>query len=861
MVRNTRADGTLQPTGIFFVRQLVKANRPFDVILQLCRKLEAENMYDKALLLAAETSLQLGNDELAYPLIQELQKTGVEVRPHFFWPLIVSKTTDKEVIGVLNKMNELNIVPNNETIRDYVIPKLRGRSTEILSTLREANISLGSSAASLVLSLLQRNEIDEAAIIANRVNAYYAPELIRRPLTQAFYKTKDLESYITILRVVHDNLDRKTKVVEDEVSVDKIEVVGSFLIDLAYNSTPFLNNIENVLKAVVNQGLSISSKAALTLEEKLGEKMTENISNLLGKLSSGDLVPIPLEKKPPSYTPYSQMNIPQLERLIANLEAKNQETQGLKRQLFNLYYRSKDLEKIEALIDKVKNENFSFSAGVYAQILDVYAYNDNSDKAMEYLEKIKEIEGPNFKLDELKIIRLASALVKNKHLDQALDVLENVTRDKISEEHGFPYISALWRMLNVLAEEGRVEELNNLFNLLVKKEYMEPNNILLGSLIKVHLVRQEIDLALQKFEWCVNQFKATPWKNELACQLINSEDAEKLQKLTDLSTSVHGEINSLYDLVFAFVECGRVRQARKILETPGLQSRPQRINTACERYMNEGMVKPLEGLRDATKDLNHIDRGDIYYQLLLSYIKQDDPEKALGLWDQMQEEDLAPNDVFLRKLGGFLQEKGLQVPFVVPPKPEVVKKVKVQVQQTEQNVQAQPKSNLKTPQQILRQKLRANDLDGALDVKLQSNEKFSLVDTSTLIEKLIQNERINDAKRLTLELLDKGTVPINRVFRFLLNKLASVGDLDSLNEIGSKINQDAKRLVSFDNRMCHANLVAGKAEDYLVYLEKDIDNASDEELKTISEKFPRGGAYGILERHPNLIDKCKNNVC
>lgn len=76
------------------------------------------------------------------------------------------------------------------------------------------------------------------------------------------------------------------------------------------------------------------------------------------------------------------------------------------------------------------------------------------------------------------------------------------------------------------------------------------------------------------------------------------------------------------------------------------------------RFQQEGLVKPLEGLKDATKDLNHIDRGDIYYQLLLSYIKQDDPEKSLGLWTQMQEEDLAPTDQFLFTLGSFLQEKG-----------------------------------------------------------------------------------------------------------------------------------------------------------------------------------------------------------
>ncbi|CAH0561344.1 unnamed protein product [Brassicogethes aeneus] len=852
MTRGSRSDGTPSPTGHFFVKQLIKANRPFETVLSLCRKLEAEDMYDRALLLAAETSLELGNDKLAYPLLEELQKGGTEVRTHYFWPLIMSKNNDKDIVDVLNKMRDFNVTPNSETIRDYVIPKLKGKSTDILATLRDANVSLGSSACSLVLSLLQRNEIAEAAVIAGRVAAYYNPEFIKRPLTVAFYRTKDIENYITLLRVVYDNLERKQQMEGDQVPHDKDEVVGEFLIDLANNKSAFQENIERVLGEVVKQGLSISSSSAQKIEEKLGEKMTEAISDLLGKLTSGDLTPIPVERKAPTYTPSHQMNPAQLERLIANLEAKKQETLGLKRQLLMLYYRSKDLEKTEALIKSLSGEEkFVFSSGVYAQLMDIYASHDKADEAMEYFRKLGEMESENFKIDELKVVRLAQALVKNGRLDEAIGILENTATDKKNEEHGFPFTSCMWRMLNSLAEAGKTEDLDRLFDVLVKKEYMEPNNILLGPLIKVHIVNNDIDKALEKFEWCVNQFKATPWKNELACKLINSEDAEKLQKLTDLSTSVHGEINSLYDLVFAFVECGRVRQARKILETPGLQSRHQRINTACERYRNEGMLTPLEGLRDATKDLNHIDRSDIYYQLLLSYIKTDEPEKALGLWTQMQEEDLPPSEQFLRTLGGFLKRKNLQVPFAVPAGRE-------QSRQRKPQAQAAPvaaREVTKTPQQILRQKLKVGEIDGALDIYKRSADKFAIADVSSLIEKLTQNDRVTDAKNITLELLDKGSIPVNRVFRFLLNKLAAAGDLETLNLIGTKISQEAKRLVSFDNRICHANLVAGKAEEYLQHLEKEIDNASEKDVASISEKFPRGGAYGILERNPELIEK------
>jgi leucine-rich PPR motif-containing protein len=80
------------------------------------------------------------------------------------------------------------------------------------------------------------------------------------------------------------------------------------------------------------------------------------------------------------------------------------------------------------------------------------------------------------------------------------------------------------------------------------------------------LHRNDLAGAMEQFEWCCQKYRATPWKNELACKMIQAEDAVSLQKLTDLSTQIHGEVNSLYDLVFAFVECGRIRQARKILE-------------------------------------------------------------------------------------------------------------------------------------------------------------------------------------------------------------------------------------------------------------------------------------------------------
>lgn len=843
LVRNAKEDGSLMPSGLFFIKQLVKAKRPVEKIIELCQRIEQEGLHDRALLLATETSLQLGNDEIAIPLMEELHKRGIQIRQHFFWPLLTSKAQNTAgIIDVLQKMATFNVIPSSETLREYVIPHMKGKSGEIIAQLREGNISIGSAVSSLVLSLLYKKEIQEAAEIASRVSAFYNPTIIKKPLAQAFSHTQNLNAFIKILRVVHENADRKFNLPNEEEelvnTINKSEVVGSIVAELS-SQPNFLENIEAVLEKLAEYGLSISTPMAEKIANNLDEKMTEKVSSLLGILTSGDLTPIPVEKRPPTYVPSHQMNIPQLERLIHNLSAKNQDTLGLKRQLLNLYYRAKDLENAEKMYNDLETQNFKFTNGVYAQMLDLYAIHSNLEKAFLFLEKIRHNSLEKFALDESKIIRLSHELVKAGRFEDGIKILEDIPIERHPGEKRFSFASLVWRFLNFLAEGGKVVELNKLFDTLVAREFIEVNNVFLGPLIKVHLVRNELEKALEKFEWCVKHFKATPWKSELACRLIEAEDADKLQKLTDLSTTVHGEVNSLYDLVFAFVECGRIRQARKILETPGLQNRPQRINTACERYQQEGLIVPLEGLKDATKDLNHIDRSDIYYQLLLSYIKQNDSEKALGLWTQLQEEDLAPTDQFLNTLGTHLKSKNLEVPFVIP---------------DEKNVAREPVMQPLTISSQFRQKLRMGRIDQALKIKNANTEKLSIVDLSTLIEQLAQNDRLKEASALTLELLQNRSHPVSRVFRFLLNKLSAAGDVDTLNKFASLISPEVKKLLSFDNKVCHANLVAGKADDYLNELQERIHKAG--EISNLAEQFPRGGAFGILQNE-NLVNKCK----
>lgn len=335
-----------------------------------------------------------------------------------------------------------------------------------------------------------------------------------------------------------------------------------------------------------------------------------------------------------------------------------------------------------------------------------------------------------------------------------------------------------------------------------------------------------------------------------------------MQRLTDLSTEVHGEVNSLYDLVFAFVDCGRIRQARKILETPGLRTRGQRIESACERYHVEGKTHSLEGLMEATKDLNHIDRSTIYHKLLKSYITEKQPEKALGLWTTMQEEDEAPTDNFLIELSNFLKTNGYEVPFVAPNAAPPTKKTTKVEEKTKSSATrtADAKNALSPTLKEFKAASKTSDVDRLLAARdnLTGSDKLNLTEQSLVVEALVNRGRLNDASKMVLELLEQNLHPIPRIFKYFLNKLAASGDLATFERIGEMITDEVKRLISFDNRLCHAHIAGGNVEQYMKKLEDTVDTIkSKEEAEAAAKHFPIGGASGILSQHPEMHDRYK----
>lgn len=258
---------------------------------------------------------------------------------------------------------------------------------------------------------------------------------------------------------------------------------------------------------------------------------------------------------------------------------------------------------------------------------------------------------------------------------------------------------------------------------------------------------------------------------------------------------------------------------------------------------------------EATRELSHIDRSEVFQQLLLTYTREGNVDKALGLWTLLQEESVAPTDKFLIHLADFLKANNLDVPFIIPATAEVR-----ETKKDEGKVERKQQSKMLSPQDKFKKAVTSGDLDVALSIKnKEPQDNVNLGNVSTLLEKLTIGGRLDEAVDLTIDAAKKGKLLENSKLRFLLNTLASKGDLDSFDKLDQHFTEDQKRSLSFDNRRCNAYISSGteKLNDYLNSLLAKISAAqSEEDLKLLQFSFPKGGMLGLIS-NPASIPKCK----
>ncbi|KAG4071985.1 hypothetical protein HA402_016225 [Bradysia odoriphaga] len=402
MPRGTKPNGEFYEIGSFFIRQLVKSERPTEKILSICGELQQSGLHHRAIPIAVELGARSGNLDIAVPLFRELQQNELPMHTEF------------------------NITPDGETVRDYVLPNLQVQDYEkIILTLQTTGISSPTAILSCVHHAITQHRLKTAVNLMLTHPIYYQPSVLRRPLVEALIKTNDFESYQSIVRSVYENIPRLPKIrnagaVEDDKQMQS-EVVGQFVLDAALQ---FGENravaVEKILSALVEQGLSMSESHAEHIQKSLGSLLTPEISTLLEKLTAGELKPVPYETRSRSNKfDFSDMPVCSLEKMIQQKEAHGENVNGLQLALLQALFMANDVQKYEELFEKLSKSDFILKSRLYAQRLDLHCNNNDPDKALAILAEMKSKD------------------------------------EKSKDECQLQYNSWCWNVLNILAEKGR----------------------------------------------------------------------------------------------------------------------------------------------------------------------------------------------------------------------------------------------------------------------------------------------------------------------------------------------------------------------------------------------------------------------
>jgi len=287
------------------------------------------------------------------------------------------------------------------------------------------------------------------------------------------------------------------------------------------------------------------------------------------------------------------------------------------------------------------------------------------------------------------------------------------------------------------------------------------------------------------------------------------------------------------------------------------------LPVVCQMFRSQGRIYDLEALLWGSQGIRPEDRKCIYYWTLQAYADCGMFPQAVDLTRRLETEGLGLEfPEYHSLMNGFamamynqqkLYQNANEVGHELSPTPEST------VDSIETEEQAALQSHF---YRKLKKAITNKDTDACITnyrgLEKAGGKDLNVTESSTLIELFVKADLSDDAISVTERMLMREAYPLPRIFRFLLNRLAANGQVEAMTRIGSYLTPKIKKEVSFDNRLCNGYLAAGRAEDYLRVLITELDEASaqgidDEKLQILKDKFPRGGAMGLLESNPALV--------
>uniref|UniRef100_A0A8B9SJ61 Leucine rich pentatricopeptide repeat containing n=1 Tax=Anas platyrhynchos TaxID=8839 RepID=A0A8B9SJ61_ANAPL len=546
----------------------------------------------------------------------------------------------------------------------------------------------------------------------------------------------------------------------------------------------------------------------------------------------------------------AKSDVSALEKKLEKRKAENQPITDVLKQLIHALCEEENMQK--ALEVKAKYEP-DMVVGGYAALINLCCRHDNVEDAMNLKEKVFPRNSP-VALDTGKYIALVEVLGKHGRLEDAINVLTEMKEKDVPISDRA--VASFFRLLNAAAMRGEVETVNRLHETIVNLGLAE-TAALYSPLITVHLEKDDMPAALEALMGCYKKHGKILQLHNIYCRLIEKGDADLLQKVSDFISREYGDMMALYDLFFAFLQTGKYKEARKVIETPGLRAHPGRLQWFAKKCISNNQMETLEQLVELTQNLFECDRDEMYYHLLqLCVIGQ--RLKQFGL--KCKKKTVVPREKTLTLLADIFEKNGQVVPFEVP---------KDNTKAVSRSIFCSNIFNIRTVVFII------SPWCSTIYYRIRSIAEthikgFTLnsAASSLLIISQVRRDYLKDALAAFQGMLDSGLLPTRPAVIVLAEALAVKGDMKNLKAFGNMIEDITKSIDLSPSLMANAIALAHAKNNDLdaavEYLEPLLISGAqnpDQPVKNISfllRKVSEEGLEPALEKFGVMAERLAN---
>ncbi|KAG1655482.1 Cholinesterase [Nymphon striatum] len=614
------------PVDPVFLRQLILINDRPEIVSKYCSQMITDKIDHHAYFTAVQQaylqdkySINFDKKSLGLQLLHNVHAEGVLMQPHYYWPAIVDAGKKNDQIGQYRKHFETDgnrKCVSIDTLADFIYPSVQ--ITDPLQLFRFArrntNFSAKKICNSMVKYLFAHDRYEDASLLLSRYPTDLEIERSVRDLARAT-TTEKIDTIMEILEHARPGISEANDRIHD--------LHGIFLINCLKDNNNDISRIEPVIKAMSSKKLRVLQRSVDLFKKGIEEKLSQSpqISEMLQQLvaSEDDI-----------YLPYkyniTMENSEEYKELVTEME-KN-------------YSELKNIDRVMELKKEYEDYGFKYSSLVSSRMIRMLANNDRMEDSMQLMKEFEALD-PSLNSDEFKFQHI-NLLIKKGNIDEAILQFKLIQENENFDKDEFKL--HVTRILRTTAEKGEVETTLKIFNTVKEFESLEISKPILDIVMKSFLVSGDLDGALKFFKECSFMYAKTPLSINLMVQFINKEDTENLKDMVKILVENVGELLSMHYLGFAFIESGKVDQAKKIFDTPGIKAHHKAIESFSKYLFRNNMPEQLKNLLAATKNLKDFDRLKIYQNTSKLYESNMDIDAKNNL-DKAMEVD----DTILRK--------------------------------------------------------------------------------------------------------------------------------------------------------------------------------------------------------------------